>query len=596
MGNGDLLRGGGYSIHRRVQRLGMALSLRREHLSRYRDVARLLIKYGRSDLVRKAGLEGLDELDDLSDPGQLAAGNGSPRGTSEPPVPPKAEELAADLEALGPTYIKLGQLLSTRADLIPPPFARALSRLQDDVEPFPYEEVERIVSEELGFRISKGFASFDPDPLASASLGQVHRARMRNGREVVVKVQRPGIRERIGADMEVLAEIAELADKHTEGGRRYGFGELLRQFRRSLNGELDYRREAANLDTLGRIVRPYDRLVVPAPVHDYTTSAVLTMEFVPGRKVTDLGPLGRLELDGDVLAQQLFQAYLDQVLVEGFFHADPHPGNVLLTDDGRLALVDVGMVARVPKSARELLVKLLLALADGNGAGVAEATLALGRRLDWFDEHGFCSQATELVEQNGGLTLDDIDAGSVVMELMRISGDNGLRLPPELSMLGKALLNLDQVAHTLDPGFEPMQAIQDHTAEVMQGQMRTSSGSTFAALLEARSFVEQLPGRVNKVMDAVAEGSFTVKVEAIDEAELMRGFQKLANRLTMGLILAALIVGAAMLMRVETSSTLLGYPTVAIVCFLAAVAAGSALLVAIVRSDRRVRARHPGHR
>ena len=379
----------------------MALSLRPQHLSRYRDVARLLVKYGRSDLVRQAGL---DEL------AGAANGNGS-----EPAVPAKAEELADDLERLGPTYIKLGQLLSTRADLIPPAYARALSRLQDDVEPFGHDEVEAIISSELGFRISKGFASFEPEPLASASLGQVHRARMRSGREVVVKVQRPGIRERIAADMEALAELAEFADIHSETGRRYGFTDLLHQFRRSLAGELDYRREAANLTTLGRILRPYDRLMVPEPIEDYTTSSVLTMEYVPGRKVTDLGPLARLELDGAVLAEQLFQAYLDQILVEGFFHADPHPGNVLLTDDGRLALIDVGMVARVPRSARQLLVKLLLALSDGNGRGVAEAAIGLGRRLDWFDEHGFCTQAADLVEQNMGVRLDELDAGSVVM-------------------------------------------------------------------------------------------------------------------------------------------------------------------------------------
>jgi len=552
----------------------MALSLRPQDLGRYRDVARLLVKYGRSDLVSQGG------LDDLSEP------------DGDESVPAKAEELADDLEKLGPTYIKLGQLLSTRADLIPGPYAKALSRLQDSVEPFGFDEVERIVSTELGFRISKGFASFESEPLASASLGQVHRARMRDGREVVVKVQRPGIRECIAADMEGLAEIAAFADRHLEAGRRYGFADLLSQFRRSLTGELDYRREASNLTLLGRILRPYDRLLVPEPIGDYTTSSVLTMDFIPGRKVTDLGPLARLELDGSILAEQLFQAYLDQILVEGFFHADPHPGNVLLTPDGRLALVDVGMVARVPRAQRHHLVKLLLALSDGNGKGVADAAVCLGKPLDGFDAERFCSQATELVEQSQGLSIDELDAGTMVMDLMRVSGDNGLRLPPELSMLGKALLNLDQVAHTLDPGFNPTEAIEAHTNELMQGQMRTTPGSAFSALLETRDFIEQLPGRVNKVMDAVVEGNFEVKVQAFDEAEMMRGLQRLANRVTMGLVLAALIVGAAMLMRVETSSKLLGYPTVAILCFLAAAAGGLALMVSIVKSDRRLASRH----
>ena len=555
----------------------MAISLRPQNAGRYKDVARLLVKYGRSDLVREAGLD------------DLAADNGTGH---HPKVPPKAEELADDLERLGPTYIKLGQLLSTRADVIPPAYAHALTRLQDDVEPFGYDEVERIVSTELSVRISKAFSSFEREPLASASLGQVHRARMRDGREVVVKVQRPGIKERIAEDMEALSELAELFDRHFEAGRRYGFGELLEQFRRSLSGELDYRREAANLQALRRAVRDHDRLVVPRPIDDYTTSAVLTMEYVPGRKVTDLGPLARLELDGAELAEQLFQAYLDQILRDGFFHADPHPGNVLLTDDNRLALIDVGMVAHVTRPARNQLVRLLLALGDGDGRKAAEAAVTLGRPLEWFDREGFCAAASELVERNAGTPIEGLDAGSMVAELMRVSGENGLRLPAELSLLGKALLNLDQIAKTLDPAFDPTEAIHAHTAEIMQSQMSASSGSAFSAMLEVRDFVEQLPGRVNKVMDSVAEGNFELKVDAIDQAELMRGLQQLANRLTMGMVLAALIVGAAMLMRVETSSELLGYPAVAIVCFLMAAAGGFALVASIVHSDRRVSARH----
>jgi len=556
----------------------MSVSLRPQHIGRYRDIARLLVKYGRSDLVKDAGL---DEVADYSDAGD---------------VPAKAEELTDDLERMGPTYIKLAQLLSTRADLIPAPYARALSRLQDDVAPFGFDEVERIVTEELGVRLSRAFASFEAEPLASASLGQVHRATLRNGREVVVKVQRPGIKERIDEDMDALAELAEFADKHSEAGRRYGFSELLEQFRRSLNGELDYRREAANLVALAKIVAPYDALIVPEPVDDYTTGKVLTMDYIKGGKVTDLGPLIRMELDGTVLAEQLFEAYLDQILVEGFFHADPHPGNVLLTEDNRLALVDLGMVARVPAVMRKQLVRLLLAMSDGDGKAAADAAIALGRPLENFDGTAFCTKASELVERSHGMSLDELDAGSMVMELMRISGDHDLRLPPELSMLGKALLNLDQVARQLDPNFDPSAAIRRHTDAIMESQMRPSSGSTFAALLEARDFVEQLPGRVNKVMDAMAEGTFHLDVHAFDEAELMRGFQKLANRLTMGLVLAALIIGASMLVRVETASKLFGYPTLAILCFLGAVACAAALLLSIVRADRQVNAQTRGKR
>lgn len=548
----------------------MSVSLRPQHAGRYKDIARLLVKYGRSDLVKEAGL---DDVADFADDGD---------------VPPKAEELTDDLERMGPTYIKLAQLMSTRADLIPPPYAKALSRLQDSVEPFSFAEVERIVTEELGVRLSRAFESFEATPLASASLGQVHRAVLRDGRKVVVKVQRPGIKERIAEDMEALGELAEFADKHTEVGRKYGFGELLEQFRRSLNGELDYRREAVNLTHLATIVSKYDRLVIPEPIEDYTTSTVLTMDYIPGRKITELGPLAQMEFDGCALAQQLFEAYLDQILLEGFFHADPHPGNVLLTDDNRIALIDLGMVARVPGNMRKLLIKLLLALSDGDGKATADAAVALGRPLEDFDEASFVIRASDMVERSKGATIAELDAGSMVMELMRISGDHGLRLPAELSMLGKALLNLDQVARVLDPDFDPSEAIRRHTDNILESQMRPSSGSAFSALLEARDFVEQFPGRVNKVMDAMAEGTFHLDVHAFDEAELMRGFQKLANRLTMGLVVAALIIGAALLIQVDTASKLFGYPALAILCFLAAAACGFALLWSILRADRKV--------
>jgi predicted unusual protein kinase regulating ubiquinone biosynthesis (AarF/ABC1/UbiB family) len=320
------------------------------------------------------------------------------------------------------------------------------------------------------------------------------------------------------------------------------------------------------------------------------------MDYIPGRKITTLGPLAKMDFDGCALAEQLFEAYLDQILVEGFFHAYPHPGNVLLTDDNRIALIDLGMVARIPGDMRKLLIKLLLALSDGDGTATAEVAVAMGRPLEDFDQASFVVAAADMVERSQGATVAEIDAGTMVMELMRISGDYGLRLPAELSMLGKALLNLDQVARELDPDFDPTAAIRRHTDSILETQMRPSSGSAFSAQLEARDFVEQLPGRVNKVMDAMAEGTFHLDVHAFDEAELMRGFQKLANRLTMGLVVAALIIGAALLIQVDTASKLFGYPSLAILCFLAAAGCGFTLLWSILRADRKVNEQTRGKR
>ena len=349
----------------------MSLATKRRHLRRYADLTRLLVKYGRSDLVRDMRAAGFDGGGSVA---ELAATDDPSRDGP----PPEAEELAADLEQLGPTFIKLGQLLSTRVDLIPEPYTEALSRLQDDVEPITADEVKSTFEDELGIDTRTAFAEFDDQPLASASLGQVHRATLRSGREVVVKVQRPGIRAQIKEDMEALAELADWLDHHTEHGRRIGFGELLTEFDRSLRDELDYRREASNLRRLAEIVEPYPLLVVPQPIDDFTTGRVLTMEYIPGRKVTSLHPLSRTELDGCELADQLFRAYLDQILVHGFFHADPHPGNISITADGRVAMLDLGMVARVPDRLQDLLVKLLVAVSGGRGDEAARLTMEMG--------------------------------------------------------------------------------------------------------------------------------------------------------------------------------------------------------------------------
>ena len=550
----------------------MALSLKTDHLARYKDIVLLLVKYGRSDLVKHAGLS-----DAVSE------------GEASTPVGQQAlpEQLAADLERLGPTYVKLGQLLSTRADLLPPAFLEALTRLQDKVEPFPFADVEAIVTAELGVKISKAFVEFEKTPVAAASLGQVHRAVLRTGRPVAVKVQRPGIQERILKDLEVLEEIAEAADEHTEAGRKFGFTGMLQEFRKTLLRELDYRQESRNLETLAQNLAEFDRIVVPAPVEDYTTSRVLTTEYVRGQKVTSLHPVVQLDLDGEVLAEQLFRAYLKQIMVYGFVHADPHPGNVFLTEDNRIALLDLGMVARVTPSMQEKLLQVLIAISEGRGDEAAATGLKIGRPMAGFDELEYRRQVADLVGQSQGARMDQIQVGRVVLAFSRLCGQSGIRVPPELTLLGKTLLNLDLVGRTLDPHFDPNAAIRRYAGEITRQRMlkALSPGHFLETALELKDFVQHLPGRINKIMDLAASNSLQVGVDAIDEQVLVEGFQKIANRITVGLILAALIVGAAMLMRVETAFRILGYPGLAMLCFLAAAGGGLTLVWNIVRSD-----------
>lgn len=555
------------------------VSLKTERLKRYKDVALLLVKYGRSDLVKQAGLADHLELDE----------------SISGPVAPEAQELAADLEKLGPTFIKLGQLLSTRADLLPAPYLDALARLQDQIEPFSYEEVDRIVSGEIGVRISKAFADFDPRPLAAASLAQVHRATMRDGREVVVKVQRPNIREQIVDDLEALVEMAQFLDSHTELGKRYDFENMLVGLRASLLRELDFTLEVNNLIAFAENLREFDRLLIPAPIEDFCSSRVLTMEYIAGKKITDLSPLRLMDLDGPNLARELFRAYLKQILLDGFLHADPHPGNILLTDDDQIALLDLGMVTRLSPGFRDNVLRLLLAISEGRGEDAAEVTIRMGEPKPRFDKADFTRRIAALVTEHGDASLSRLNSGQVVLEITKISADCWFRFPTEFTMLAKTLLNLDRVVYALDPNFEPTAIIRQRAMEILQRNLMQSIAPTnlIGGVVELKEFAEKLPGRVNKILDTLGNNEFKVNVDAIDEKVVLEGLQKVANRIALGLVLAALIVGAAMLMRIETSFKILGYPGFAMIFFLLAAIAGLVLVVTIVMTDVKAR-KKPG--
>jgi predicted unusual protein kinase regulating ubiquinone biosynthesis (AarF/ABC1/UbiB family) len=554
----------------------MAVSLKPERLKRYTDVARLLIKYGRSDLIRPAGLEDSVLPDELAEEAGAAA---------------PAEELAKDLERLGPTFIKLGQLFSTRADLLPGPYLEALERLQDQIEPFSYEEVERIVSGELGVRISKAFAEFEPVPVAAASLSQVHRAYMRDGRAVVVKVQRPDIRELIVGDLEALNEIAHFLDEHTELGKRYEFENMLVSLRKSLLRELDFTIEANNLHTIGQNLAEFENIVIPEPIDDYTTTRVLTMEYIEGKKITALNPLRLLELDGSLLADELFSAYLKQFLVDGIFHADPHPGNVFVTDDDRVALLDLGMVGRVTRTFQDNLLRLLLAISEGRGEVAAEAAIKMGEAKENFDRRTFHRRITDLVADNSDAVLSKLNAGKVTLEITRISADCWFSLPAEFTMIAKALMNLDRVVYSLDSTFDPNAVIREQSNEILQRNIAKSMAPSnlLAGVVDLKEFAETFPRRVNKILDAVGNNEVRIGVDAIDEKVVLEGLQKVANRITLGLVVAALIVGAALLMRVETSWRIWGYPGLAMILFLLAAAAGAMLIFSIVFYDEKRR-------
>jgi ubiquinone biosynthesis protein len=547
----------------------MALGAR---LSRYRDFAKFVAKYRHADFVTNAGSTSGDEVH-----GDVA----------------EAKAFAADLEKLGPTFIKLGQVLSTRADLLPPAYLEALARLQDDVGPFPFDDVERIVQEELGVRLSKAFEEFEREPIAAASLGQVHRAMLRGGRRVAVKVQRPGVRDRVLKDLDALDQVAVLMQRFSPATRSIDAPGVLEEFRRTILSELDYREEARNLVALAHQLRDFERIIVPLPVDDYTTARVLTMDYIDGTKITSVSPVEWTEVDGVELGEDLFRAYLHQILVDGVFHADPHPGNVLLTPDHRLALIDLGMVGRLSPAMQERLFRLMLAISEGRGDDAASVVIAIGEQHEDFDEAQMRRVIIAMVGRYQHAAAKELNVGRVMLEMARAATQHGLRMPPELALLGKTLLNLDEIGRQLDPDFDVNASMRRNATRVMQRRMlkSVSPANVFSTALEVRDFAERLPGRMNRILDALSANDLRLKIEVIDHGSIIDGFQKVANRIAVGLVLAALIVGAAMLMRVETRFTILGYPGLAMLLFLAAAGGGFWMAWTVLAGDVRARTR-----
>lgn len=552
-------------------------SLKLGHLPRYGELARLLLAH--RGALRPDAPGGAAEDEALRE---------------------DAEKLVQELQGMGPTYVKLGQLLSSRVDLLPVAYTEALRTLQDHAEPVPFDVVRQVAEEELGTRLSAVFIDVDPEPLGSASMAQVHRATLRDGRVVAAKVQRPGIRSQILEDMDVISELAATFDEHVGAARRAGLTAMVEEFRRAVLDELDYRHEAANLRMLAEVVGPYDRLVTPEPVEERSTARLLVMTMVEGTNVGSLGTTAVPAAEGEILVSQLFKAYLDQILVRGVYHADPHPGNVVLTFDRQLALLDLGMTGRLSPDLRDALVRMLAALGEGRGADVATALERAGERLDDFDRNGLQRDVSALVVTLDGADVEGMEVGRQLAELARLALRNGLRPAPELSMVGKALLNLDDVARRLAPTYRPAAAIREHMASLTRDQLLSAASPSrlVSAALDAKELAERFPERMNRLLESLADGRIHIRVEGMDEREIMRSVQKLANRAAAGLAVAAFVLAAAIFQVSSHGPRWWGISAFTVVFVGVAAVIGAAIVLSTLRNDlpqrRALRSRSKG--
>jgi ubiquinone biosynthesis protein len=575
----------------------------------------LFTRYGLRDFANRQGLLAVQGIELAEDT------------TEESEAQDKAAAFRKRLVELGPAYVKLGQVLSTRPDLLPPPYIEELEHLQDDVPPMSLEDVRDTIEAELGARMSKLFLSFDEEPLGSASLGQVHAAVLRDGRDAVVKVQRPELREQLAEDIEFFHELASFLTAHTGISSRVDMIGVVQQVERSLADEIDYMNEARNAALFRRNLASFPRLLIPRVIEGYTTHKVLTTERIRGIKVDDIPPVARLDYDFDLLADEFAQAYLRQITVDGFFHADPHPGNVFVVlpdrvnprtpaewkedslreteregatamaqleaeaqeqapaaaprGEARLALIDFGMTAHLPEALRDRIVRLLVSIADKRGEEAAEALIEMGETVDDFDRQAYTREVASLIAQHADRQVGDVAAGAVLFALINTGYEHGLKLPAELTLLAKALFNLDAITRSLDPTFNPSEAIRRFTAELANERARRelSPMRMFRLVVDSSDFLMALPRRLDQIVERAAAGDFAVRIDTPQLPTLLEGMQKIANRIFVGLVLAGLLVASGLLSRERPGLGMLGF------AFAAAIALY--MVVSILVGDRR---------
>jgi ubiquinone biosynthesis protein len=467
-----------------------------------------------------------------------------------------AQALRSTLEELGTTFVKLGQLLSSRSDLLPHVYIEELTKLVDDVPPTSFAEIEAVVRAELGDGV---FARVDPEPLATASIAQIHSALLQDGRDVVVKVRRPGIEEQVALDLELLRSTTRLAERRSESARLLQLEVLADEVATHLKAELDFREEAGNAELIGSIVESYEGLTVPRVIRPHVTERVLVLERIRGEKLT---PEHGLEPDraGD-LARQLFRAYVQQVASEGVYHADPHRGNVLLTDDGRLALVDFGLLGRLDDDTRTTIAQLLLAVAQNRADDLAGLILRLSVTTLESDEPGFVAELRRKLPRYHWRPLSQIRAGEALADLQRVALTHRISLPASFALVGKTLSQADSIARTLDPELDPVGLLDEDALGVMlrEAERRLEPNQLVSYLFTQLEPLLRLPRRIAQAVDRLETGTLKMGIVPTDLHGLERVLRSAANRLGAALIIVGLLVSSALMARVDHTVAVVGF-------------------------------------
>jgi len=549
-------------------------------IKRYRDILAILIKYGFGNLVEQLNINYYIEL------GRKIVTLGTASKGLERLT--QAERMRMAMEELGTTFIKLGQLLSTRPDVIPPEYIEEFRKLQDKVPSISSDEVRRQISLELGIPVEELFSSFTDTPLASASISQVHRARLVDGEEVVLKVRRPRIEQLIETDLDILMGLAYLVEKHLPSGELYDPTGIVKEFRRTLYREMDFSREGHTIDRFALNFADDPTLHVPKVFWDYTGETVLTMEYVDGIKVSDFDALRAQGYDLKAIARNGADAILKQVLIHGLFHGDPHPGNIFILPENTVCFLDYGMVGRLDESLKYQLVDLLASVLQRDVDRIITMLLYSGELTDESNIKNLRRDLAEFIDDYYEVPLQEIKAGKLISDFVEILSHYRIKFRSDLILLAKALVTIEGIGRQLDPEFNMIDHLKPFLDKVVQERLApgTISKEIFRTLQAYGILAKTLPKDLKEFINRVNRNKFKIDLEHRGLEKMISDLDKSSNRLSFSLVIGALIVGSSLIMQTDKGPLLFGFPILGLLGYSIAGFLGLWLAIAILRSGR----------